>query len=244
MPVDVPEDVPEDVPAEDVEGVVGPDEELVIAEGAELGAAAWTGEAAAEGEAASTGAASGATEGATDGATDGEAAIEGAAGEAPDASDPDDPDPDEPDPDDAADPDGPDDPEDADDADPDGDDPAADTLEFDPDPDPDAPHLGPVGAVSAPVPNFSTEVPGSGNCTSAESTVSQSLVGMFALNIAGKDAVARSERSETARVSSRVAALFFDPPLTLIDAQFMYISRLPILLNQVQARVYDPGAIP
>lgn len=46
------------------------------------------------------------------------------------------------------------------------------------------------------------------------------------------------------RVSLRVAALFFDPPLTLIDAQFMYISRLPILLNQVQAKVYDPGVMP
>ncbi len=240
MPVDVPEDVPEDVPAEDVEGVVDPDEELVIAEGAELGAAACTGEAAAEGEAASTGAANGATEGATDGATDGEAAIEGAAGEAPDA-----PDPDDPDPDDASDPDDPEDPEVADpDPDPDEVDPAADALEFDPDPDPDAPHLEPLGAVSAPVPNFSTEAPGSGNCTSAESTVSQSLVGIFALNIAGKDAVARPESSEAPRVSSRVAALFFEPPLTLIDAQFMYISRLPILLNQVQARVYDPGAIP
>ena len=104
--------------------------------------------------------------------------------------------------------------------------------------------MGPVGGVRALVPSFSTEAPGSGNCTSAESTVSQSLVGMFALNIAGKDAVARSDNSGMPRVSLRVAALFFDPPLTLIEAQFMYISRLPILLNQVQAKVYDPGVIP
>ena len=105
-------------------------------------------------------------------------------------------------------------------------------------------HLGPVGAVSALVPSFSTEAPGYGNCTSAESTVSQSVVGIFALNMPGKDAVARPESSEMPRVSLRVAALFADPPLTLIDAQFMYISRLPILLNQVQAKVYDPGVIP
>ena len=32
--------------------------------------------------------------------------------------------------------------------------------------------------------------------------------------------------------------------MTLIDAQFMYISRLPTLLNQVHARVYAPGATP
>lgn len=44
----------EQVPVDDddVEGVVEPDEELVIAEGAELGTAATTGEAAAGGAAA------------------------------------------------------------------------------------------------------------------------------------------------------------------------------------------------
>ena len=202
---------------DDVEGVVEPDEELVTAEGAELGAAAA---AAVEGAAALAGSASGATEGAAEGATDG--ATDGAAEpEAPEASeaaplDPDDPDPDVPDAE----------------------------LEFELDPDPDAPHFGPVGAVRVPLPNFSTEVPGSGNCTSAESTVSQSLVGMFALNIAGKDGTARSESSGMPRVSLRVAALFCDPPLILTDAQFIYISRFPILLNQVQANVYEPGVIP
>ena len=205
---------------DDVDGVVDPDEELLIAEGAELGAAAA---AAIEGAAALTGSASGATEGAAEGATDG--ATDGAAEpEAPEAAidglevplpDPDDPDPDDP-----------------------------DAEEFELDPDPDAPHFGPVGAVSVPLPNFSTEVPGSGNCTSAESTVSQSLAGMFALNIAGKDGAARSESSGMPRVSLRVAALFCDPPLTLTDAQFIYISRFPILLNQVQANVYEPGVIP
>ena len=123
-----------------------------------------------------------------------------------------------------------------------------DAVEFDPDadevdPDDDtAPppagtlHFGPVGAVSVPLPSFSTEAPGSGNSTSWESTVSQSVVGMFALNMPGKD-VARSDSSGMPKVSLSERALFADPPLTLIDAQFMYISRFPILLNQVQARV-------
>ena len=123
----------------------------------------------------------------------------------------------------------------------------ADAVEFEPDDDADpdddaAPppagtlHFGPVGAVSVPLPSFSTEAPGLGNCTSWESTVSQSEVGMFALNMPGKD-VARSDSSGMPKVSLRERALFADPPLTLIDAQFMYISRFPILLNQVQARV-------
>lgn len=68
----------EHVPVDGVEGVVELDEELVIAEGAELGAAAAT-------EGAADAAAEGATEGATDGAAPAgaaEAAIEGAAEEA------------------------------------------------------------------------------------------------------------------------------------------------------------------
>ena len=230
----------EHVPVDDDEEVVELDEELVIAAGAELGAAAAAEGAAPSGEAGTDAAAEGAAEAAADGATDGatdpaapEAAIEGAAAAAPE--DPEDADPDEPEP--AA-------------LDPDEEDPAAAPVEFDADADPDeAPppagtlHLGPVGAVRVPLPSFSTEAPGSGNCTSAESTVSQSLVGMFALNMPGKDA-ARSESSATPRVSLRERALFLDPPLTLIEAQFMYISRLPILLNQVQAKVYAPGLMP
>lgn len=35
-----------------------------------------------------------------------------------------------------------------------------------------------------------------------------------------------------------------DPPEMSTRAQFMYISLLPILLNQVHAKVYVPGAIP
>lgn len=213
-------------------------EELPIATGAELGAAAGgEGVAAATGEAAMEGAAGAAagapeapeapdaTAGATDGATDGAAAPE-AAIEGDDGLD-------DPEPDDPA---------------PDGAEPAAgaveldpDAVEFDPDDDAAPPpagtlHFGPVGAVSVPLPSFSTEAPGLGKSTSWESTVSQSDVGMFALNMPGKD-VARSDSSGMPMVSFRESALFADPPLTLIDAQFMYISRFPILLNQVQARV-------
>ena len=224
---------------DDVGGVVELDEELAIVEGAELGGAAATAEEAGAKRAA--GIEELVTEGAADGATEGgvaadpeapAASIEGAADVAlytPEDAGPDDPDPDpDPDPD-----------EGMDDEFPDEEDPVAGALEFDPDDPPPATtlQLGPVGAVSVPEPSFSTEAPGSGNSTSAESTVSQSLVGMFALNMPGKDDVVRLESSGMPRVSLRVAALLFDPPLTLMDAQFMYISRLPILLNQVQANV-------
>lgn len=163
---------------DDVESVVELDEEFVIAEGAELGAAAATeGAAATTGEAETEGAA--AIEVAADAGAS-EVAIEGAAEAAledPGDAGADDPDPDNPDPDD-----------------PDEDDPAAAVLEFDEDEPPPATtlHLAPVGAVSALVPSFSTEAPGSGNNTSAESTVSQSVVGMLALNMPGKDGVVRS----------------------------------------------------
>ena len=224
-----------------MEEVAELDEELPIATGAELGAAAGEeGAAATAGEAAmegAAGAAAGAPDapdapdpaaGATDGAIDGAAAAEApeAAIEGDDGLD--EPEPDEPEPEEAE--------------------PAAgavkldaDAVEFDPDDDAAPPpagtlHFGPVGAVSVPLPSFSIEAPGSGNCTSWESTVSQSDVGMFALNMPGKD-VARSDSSGMPMVSLRESALLADPPLTLIDAQFMYISRFPILLNQVQARV-------
>ena len=226
---------------DDVEGVVEPEEELVMAEGAELGAAA----AATGGEAGTEGAAAAIEGAAAAGATDG--AAEPAAPDAPDA--PDEPEaPDEPvDPVEPAALDAPEAPDGSDDPDapeePEEDDPAAGALELEPD-DPDDPHLGPVGGVSWPLQNFSTEVPGSGNCTSAESTVVQSVAGMLALNMAGKDVESRSVSSGMAKVSLRVASRFLDPPLTLTDAQFMYISLFPILLNQVQAKVYGPGVIP
>lgn len=71
-----------------------------------------------------------------------------------------------------------------------------------------------------------------------ESAVKQSLVGMFATNMAGKEGVSRPESPGMAKsVSLKEVSLLLDPPVTLIDAQFMYISRLPTLLNQVHARV-------
>ena len=206
------EHAPVDGPAEETDGVVEPGVELVIAEGGELGAAATAGEGATGEKAASAegGAAAEGEGAAADGAAEG--ATDGATDGAADAGEADDP----------VEPD----------ADPgESEELASEALV------PDDPHLGPVGGVSVPDPNFSTEVPGSGNCTSWESTVSQSLVGVFALNMAGKDGAARADSSGMPRVSLREAALFFDPPLTFTEAQFIYISRLPILLNHVQASV-------
>ena len=79
-----------------------------------------------------------------------------------------------------------------------------------------------------------------------ESAVRQSEVGTLATNMAGKEGVLRPESSGIAAksVSLRAVSLLLDPPVTLTDAQFMYISRLPTLLNQVHARVYAPGAMP
>ena len=45
-------------------------------------------------------------------------------------------------------------------------------------------------------------------------------------------------------VSLPAVSRFEVPPVTLTEAQFMYISRFPTLLNQVQASVYAPGATP
>ena len=74
----------------------------------------------------------------------------------------------------------------------------------------------------------------------------QSVVGMFAMNMSGNEDVARPKSSGTAysSVSLRDVSLLLEPPVTLMEAQFMYISRLPTLLNHVHARVYAPGAMP
>lgn len=114
---------------------------------------------------------------------------------------------------------------------------------------PDAPHFGPVGGVKTfalLALAISTEAPGSGNLTSAPSAVVHSVAGMFAMNMSGNEADPRSCSSGTeySSVSFREVSLLFEPPVTLMEAQFMYISRLPTLLNQVQASVYAPGVIP
>ena len=118
-----------------------------------------------------------------------------------------------------------------------------------PDELPAATHLGPVGGAKTfalLALAFSTDAPGFGNFTSAPCAVVQSDTGMFATNMAGKEAVARSESSATAYPSVwlRRVSLLLEAPVTLIEAQFMYISRLPTLLNHVHARVYAPGAMP
>lgn len=58
---------------------------------------------------------------------------------------------------------------------------------------------------------------------------------MLATNMGGK----LEERSPISSVER-----LEEPPVTVIGAQFMYISRLPMRLNHVQARVYLPGEMP
>lgn len=103
-----------------------------------------------------------------------------------------------------------------------------------------APHFGPLAAARLlATPAISTEAPGLGNLTSLPSGVVQSVAGMLALNMSGKD-VSRLKMSSEAyasvalKESSRSRRL--EPPVTVIGAQFMYISRFPIRLNHVQAR--------
>ena len=73
--------------------------------------------------------------------------------------------------------------------------------------------------------------PGFGNSRITASLVVQPL-SMLATNISGNE----SARFVNPGIPA-VPALFFDPPVTVIGAQFMYISRFPMKLNQVHARV-------
>lgn len=84
-------------------------------------------------------------------------------------------------------------------------------------------------------PSCSTESPGSGKRTSVESTVPQPLP-TLATNISGRALYAAWSRSWM-RAASRLED---EPPVMVMGAQFMYISRLPTLLNHVQARVAEP----
>ena len=106
-------------------------------------------------------------------------------------------------------------------------------LEVDPPLDPPALPAGqvPTGPVNGPAPTFCTEAPGSGNSRSLDSLVLQPLP-MLATNIGGNEA-ARSVKPGVSVFDS----LFLLPPVTVTGAQFMYISRLPILLNHVHASV-------
>ena len=84
------------------------------------------------------------------------------------------------------------------------------------------------------VPNLSTEVPGSGNATSTDSVVAQPLP-MLATNILGS-----FSKADWSRWRTGGERLTFFGAVMLTGAQFMYISRLPTLLNQVHARVASP----
>lgn len=114
----------------------------------------------------------------------------------------------------------------------------------DPEPDPEPPEAAvahdPDGAtgVAVAVPRRSRESPGEGNFRSVESTVVQPLP-MFAVNMSGKASKAAVSRSMSCVTLPSSLRLEEDPD-RVTGAQFMYISRLPILLNQVQARVASP----
>jgi hypothetical protein len=93
------------------------------------------------------------------------------------------------------------------------------------------------------VPSFSTESPGLGKARSVESTVPHPLL-ILAVNMFGralKAAVSRSMSWVMLRVMRSSSSLRLDEaPVMVTGAQFMYISRFPILLNQVHARVAVP----
>ena len=75
----------------------------------------------------------------------------------------------------------------------------------------------------------STESPGDGKMKSTDSGMEHCSRGRLATNMSGK--LLKTDMS-------------LAPPVTVMGAQFMYISRLPILLNQVHARLYSPLAMP
>jgi hypothetical protein len=93
--------------------------------------------------------------------------------------------------------------------------------------------LGLDNALAVANPSCSTESPGFGKRRSVESTVRQPFP-MFAVNISG-----RASNAEVSRASNS-SLLLDDDPVRVTGAQFMYISRLPTLLNQVHARVALP----
>jgi len=110
-----------------------------------------------------------------------------------------------------------------------------------------APQDGPVGGLGVSVdnPNCSREAPGSGKARSCESWVVQVVAGIFATNILGRELKAAWSRSMSwvmlrAMSSSSSALRLEEPAVIVTGAQFMYISRLPTLLNQVQAKVAVP----
>lgn len=104
------------------------------------------------------------------------------------------------------------------------------------------------GPKSAGFPFLITFLPGLGKTRSVDSLVWQSpeTDWMLALNISGRELRSRFSKTSSSTPGTMVSfkSRFPDPPVTVIGAQFMYISRFPTLLNQVHARVYSPGATP
>ena len=95
-----------------------------------------------------------------------------------------------------------------------------------------------VGEKNGLEPAYWTYWPGFGNIsTEFSSSGVEQLPQALATNMGGNSA--RSESGAASIVSRLPAAA-----VTVTGAQFMYISRLPTLLNQVQARVYLPGLMP
>ena len=127
--------------------------------------------------------------------------------------------------------------------------PAPELLEPELDPEDDAAVTqvpwGAVRAAPGTMPAYWTYWPGSGKRRSALSVEMQPLP-MLARNIGGN--VVRLVKPGLEGGASRPRTVgisrLLEPPVTVTGAQFMYISRLPTLLNQVQARVYWPGEMP
>lgn len=95
----------------------------------------------------------------------------------------------------------------------------------------------PTGFCEGKVGCFSTSEPGLGKTTFPPWAVAQPFP-ILATNMSGKED-ARFEISGSCAILTYcldAASRFFDPATTVIGAQFMYISRLPIRLNQVHAR--------
>ena len=111
-------------------------------------------------------------------------------------------------------------------------------------PDPEAQE--PVGGAYLPsAASRSTLSPGLGKSTSAPSEVPHPLP-ILATNMSGYVARLISERAAALRFSTArfLVLVLLLPPVTVMGAQFMYISRLPMRLNQVHAMVYSPGVTP
>lgn len=116
---------------------------------------------------------------------------------------------------------------------------------------PDAPATAaahePVGVDKAEEvckPSCSRDPPGFGKIRSVSDMVPHPLP-IFAVNISGRALKAVWSRSTSwvtlrAMTSSSSALRLAEPDVMVTGAQFMYISRLPTLLNQVHAKVAVP----